>query len=109
MVKNYAQKALHPGQRVKVKPNDYVYEYDGPWERDSDFFRLKVLDREVASLNFPMVEVLRLEPTDRIRPKGPLDHSVLGTFERSRLDELLDLTTGGNNSLIQNTVLLYMA
>lgn len=109
LIKNYAQKALHPGQRVKVKPNDYVYEYDGPWERDSNFFRLKVLDREVASLNFPMVEVLRLEPTDRIRPKGPLDHSVLGTFERSRLDELLDLTTCGNNSLIQNTVLLYMA
>lgn len=27
-VKNYAQKALHPGQRVKVKPNDYMYEYE---------------------------------------------------------------------------------
>ena len=107
LVKNYAQTALHRGQRVKVKPSDYVYEYSGLWEGYPDFFRLKVLG-EKAYRTFPMNEVLRIEPTDHVRPKGTLK-SNLGTFERSRLDELLDLTTCGNNSLIRNTVLLYMA
>ena len=32
LVKNYAQTALHRGQRVKVKPSDYVYEYSGLWK-----------------------------------------------------------------------------
>ena len=108
LVKNYAKTALHRGQRVKVKPSDFVYEYDGPWEEFPERFRLKVLGQDSSRRSFPMAEVLRLEPSDRMRPKGRLD-SVLGAFERSCLDELLDLTTCGNNSLIQNNVLLYMA
>ena len=107
LVKNYARTALHKGQRVKVKPNDFVYEYDGLWEEFPHLFRLKVLDEETKR-SFPIAEVLRLEPTDRVRPKGK-GNSNLGAFERSRLDELLDLTTCGNNSLIRNTVFLYMA
>ena len=107
LVKNYARTALRKGQRVKVKPSDCVYEYDGLWEEFPHLFRLKVLDEETKR-SFPITEVLRLEPTDRVRPKGR-GKSDLGTFERSRLDELLDLTTCGNNSVIRNTVLLYMA
>ena len=107
LVKNYARTALRQGQRVKVKPSNYVYNYDGPWEEYPDFFRLKVLGEE-SWLSFRMSEVLRLEPTDRVRPKGTLNSS-LGKFERSRLDELLDLSTCGNNSMIRNTVLLHMA
>ena len=106
LVKNYARTALRKGQRVKVKPGNLVYEYDGLWEGYPDFFRLKVLGKE-AYRTFPVAEVLRLEPTGRVRPKGNLK-SALGAFERSRLDELLDLTTCGNNSVIRNTVLLYM-
>ena len=107
LVKNYAQTALYRGQRVRVKPSDYVYEYSGLWDGYPGFFRLKELGQE-AYRSFPMAEVLRLEPTDRLRPKGT-GKSDLGTFKRSRLDELLDLTTCGNNSMIRNTVLLYMA
>ena len=71
LVKNYAQTALRRRQRVKVKPSDYVYEYNGLWEGYSGFFRLKVMDEE-AYRTFPIAEVLRLEPTDRVRPKGTL-------------------------------------
>ena len=88
LVKNYARTALRKGQRVKVKPNDFVYEYDGLWEEFPHLFRLKVLDEETKR-SFPITEVLRLEPTDRVRPKGR-GKSDLGTFERSRLDELLE-------------------
>ena len=107
LVRNYAKTALYLGQRVRVKPSDYVYEYSGLWEGYPGFFRLKVLGEE-AYRSFAMADVLRLEPTDRVRPKGDLG-SRLGAFERSALDELLDLTTCGNNSLIRNTVFLYMA
>ena len=107
LVKNYTRTALRKGQRVKVRPSNLVYEYDGLWEGYPNFSRLKVLDKEDYR-TFPMAEVIRLEPTDRILPKGNL-RSALGAFERSRLDELLDLTTCGNNSVIRNTVLLYMA
>ncbi len=107
LVRNYAQTALDRGQRVRVKPSNYVYEYDGLWEEYSGFFRLKVMGEE-AYRSFPMADVLRLEPTDRLRPKGG-PGSRLGAFQRSALDELLDLTTCGNNSLIRNTVFLYMA
>ena len=107
LIESYANTALSIGQRVKVKPSDFVYEYDGLWEGYPGRFRLKVMgDEEYRS--FPMADVLRLEPTDRVRPKGTLN-SRLGVYERSHLDELLDLTTCGNNSLIRNIVLLFMA
>lgn len=107
LVERYARTALEPGQRVKVRPSDYVYEYEGVWEDVPDFFRLKILG-EAAWRSFPLVELLRLEPTDRIRPKGS-GKSDLGTFERSPLDKLLDLTTCGNNSIVKNAVLVLMA
>ena len=104
LVERYARTALERGQRVKVRPSDFVYEYEGVWEDFPDFFRLKFLGED-ASRGFRLVDVLRLEPTDRVRPKGT-GASHLGAFERSPLDRLLDLTTCGNNSLIQNAVLV---
>ena len=106
LVERYARTALERGQRVKVRPSDFVYEYEGVWEEFPDFFRLKFLGED-ASRSFPLVDVLRLEPTDRVRPKGT-GASDLGAFERSPLDHLLDLTTCGNNSLIRNAVLVQM-
>lgn len=107
LVERYARTALKRGQRVKVKPSDYVYEYEGVWEDEPEFFRLKLLGEE-AWRSFPLVDLLRLEPTDRIRPKGS-GRSDLGAFERSPLDDLLDLTTCGNNSVVENVVLVLMA
>ena len=105
LAKTYTQSALHQGQHVRVKPSNYVYEYGGIWEED--FFRLKLQGREDCR-SFPITDLLRLEPTDRVRPKGKLN-SHLGTFEHSLLDKLLDIGTCGNNSLNRNTVLLFMA
>ena len=107
LIEHYARTALARGQHVKVRPSDFVYEYEGVWEDFPEFFRLKLLG-ENAWRSFPLVDVLRLEPTDRVRPKGA-GSSDLGTFERSPLDHLLDLTSCGNNSLIQNAVLVHMA
>ena len=107
LARNYAQTALCLGQHVRVKPSDYVYEYSGLWEEYPGRFRLKMLGEEEYK-SFPMTDLLRLEPTNRIRPKGH-SGSDLGTFERSCLDELLDLTTCGNNSVLRNSVFLYMA
>ncbi len=107
LVHSYADAALRSGQRVRVKPSDFVYEYNGLWDGYPGHFRLKIIGEEEYR-TFPMVDVLRLEPTERVRPKGALN-SNLGAFERSWLDELLDLTTCGNNSLIRNHVLTYMA
>ena len=103
----YARTELSRGQLVRVKPSDFVYEYDGIWDGYPDLFRLKVQD-EPAWHSFRVSDVLRLEPTTRKRPKGSLS-SRLGEFERSSLDELLGITTFGNDSMIQNVVLLYMA
>ncbi|MCW5749627.1 MAG: DrmE family protein [Alphaproteobacteria bacterium] len=106
-VELYAQTALSRGQRVKVRPSDFVYEYEGPWKDFPGFFRLKLLGED-AWRSFPLVDVLRLEPTDRVQPKGT-GGSELGAFERSPLDHLLDLTTCGNNSIVHNAVLVHMA
>lgn len=107
LTERYAQTALSRGQRVIARPGDFVYEYDGIWEDSPDFFKLKLIGED-AYRSFPLRDVLRLEPTDRVRPKGT-GKSSLGTFERGPLDHLLGFTTCGNKSVIRNAVLLHMA
>ena len=107
LAENYARTALAVGQHVRVNPSNYVYEYEGIWEGHPGLFRLKVLDKSEWR-SFPMPDVLRVEPTDRRRPKGTLT-SNLGVFDRSSIDELLGITTYGNDSMIRNVALLYMA
>jgi len=102
LVRNYADNAFSPGQRVKVRPNDYVFEYEGPWEGVPGFFRLKLLNED-AWRSFPLAEVLRLEPTDRVQPKGH-GNTELGKYESSPLDQLLELTTCGNNSILKHSL-----
>ena len=107
LAESYARTALSEGQHVRVKPSNYVYEYEGVWEGYPDKFRLKVQDKPDWR-SFPISEVIRIEPTTRKRPKGTLT-SDLGVFHRSNLDDLLDIMTYGNSSVIRNVVLLYMA
>ena len=107
LAEEYARKALIPGQRVRVKPSDYVYEYEGVWDEHPEVFRLRVQGkREWRS--FPIADVLRLEPTTRMRPKGTLK-SDLGQFGQSILDGLLGITTYGNHSITRNVVLVHIA
>src|SRR5262249_16627420 len=71
LVEGYAQNAFQRGERVRVLPSDAVFEYDGIWRQFPAYFRLKLLGADTPSYrSFPLAEVLRLEPTDRHRPKG---------------------------------------
>ena len=106
LVRRYAKNALKPGQRVKVNPNGLVYEYEGVWAEYPNFFKLKCLG-ENTSRSVQLTDLIRLEPTDRVRPKGK-GGSDLGSVERGHLDVLLNIDTFGNNSVIQNFVLLQM-
>ena len=102
----YARNKFQPGQRVRVNPKEYVYEYMGIWEEYPHLFKLKVMGEDDYK-SFPISDIRRLEPTQKSTPKGK-GGSNLGKFEPSILDRLLDLSTGGNTSLIMNRVLLLM-
>ena len=102
----YARTKFSLGDRVKVAPKGFVYEYDGLWEEFPEMFRLKIFDKEERR-SFRLEDVLRLEPTSRVLPKGRLN-SDLGAFEISPMGRLLDLRSCGNNSLIQNGILVHM-
>lgn len=109
LLRDYARKGLEVGQRVRVLPDNCVYQYGGVLPGHGDFFKLEVLDaRDKAWKTFPVKEILRLEPTERSRPKG---HGVtdLGQFELSTLDHLVGMQTGGNTSLFRNHVMFLTA
>ena len=106
----YARTALERGQLVKINPGEHVYEYGGIWsEERSDQFRLTSLTPREGSRSFPVEYVLRLEPTERRRPIGKLNHDIFGGVERSDLDQILEVATYGNTSLMRNRVLVNMA
>ena len=107
LASSYAQTALSRGQHVRVKPGNFVYEYDGVWPEHPDRFRLKEQDKQ-ASRSFPVSKVLRLEPTTRKLPKGTLS-SKIRESDRSPLDQMLDIATYGNDSMFRNVVLVHMA
>jgi hypothetical protein len=108
LVEHYAEHAFRPGERVRVLPSDAVYEYEGIWRQFPAYFRLKFLGADTPSYrSFPLAEVLRLEPTDRLRPRGT-GATDLGQKATGPLDTLLDVSSCGNNSIIRNTVLCHM-
>ncbi len=108
LVEDYARHAFTPGERVRVLPSDAVFEYDGIWSEFPGYFKLRLIGAETASFrSFPLVDVLRLEPTDRLRPRGT-GASNLGQRASGPLDRLLDFNSCGNNSIIRNVVLCHM-
>ena len=107
LVRRRTETSFSLGERVRVKPNNFVYEYDGIWEKYPDFFCLKVLDSRNDKRSFRLENILRLETTDRSRPKGKLN-SDLGDFQRSPLGHLLGLPECGNKNLIENKTLVLM-
>ena len=106
LAERYARTAFGEGQHVRVKPSNFVYEYEGIWDGHPDLFRLKIQDKEERR-SFPISEVLRLEPTTHKLPKGTLV-SNLGVFNQTNLDGLIGLRTFGNSSIFLNVVLLHM-
>jgi hypothetical protein len=109
LVEDYARSAFTLGQRVRVLPSDAVFEYDGLWPEFPGQFKLKLLGTETRSYrSFPLADILRLEPTDRLRPRGT-GASVLGERAIGPLDRLLNFSSCGNKSIIKNVVLCQMS
>lgn len=105
LAKSYTRTSLSTGDRVKIKPDNLVYEYDGFWE-EFGRLKLKVLDKQEWR-SFPVEEILRLEPTLSFKPKGKGGPSFSAS-KKSPLDHLLSLHSYGNKSLIKNTALVLM-
>ena len=100
----YAKRSFSVGQRVLVLPTRDVYTFEGIWlGYGGTIFRLGELGTRDAR-SFPINEVLRLEPTDRVRPKGKLN-TKLGKAPLSPIDKILRVSTLGNKSLFHNEVL----
>jgi hypothetical protein len=109
LLHEYARRGLQVGQRVRVLPHGYVYGYAGVLGGYNESFKLDVLDaNDKAWKTFPVAEILRLEPTERARPRGK-GNTMLGSFELSNLDRLVGIQTGGNTSLFRNHVLYLSA
>lgn len=100
----YANRSFPVGQKVLILPTRHVYTFEGIWPGYAGtIFRLGELGTRNA-ISFPINEVLRLEPTNRVRPKGQLN-TRLGKVPLSPIDKLLHLSTLGNKSLFHSRVL----
>jgi hypothetical protein len=107
LVEDYARFSFKRGQRVRVLPSDAVFEYEGLWPEFPGQFKLKLLSGGSGFRSFPLVDILRLEPTDRLKPRGT-GATNLGQRASGPLDRLLGLSSCGNNSIIRNVVLCNM-
>lgn len=106
LVESYADKSFQIGQRVKLNPTGKIFEFGGLWRDHEAMFKLKFLNEEASSA-WPVTEILRLEPTERKRPKGTNLDCVLARHvgSPSVFDELIGTRTFGNSSLARNHVL----
>ena len=103
LAREYAEQKFPEGQRVRVHPGKHVFAFGGFWPDQPDKFRLCTLDG-TGSRTFPANDVLRLEPTDLVTPRGRLDTKIL-VPEITPLDEVLGIPIFGNLSLFKNRVL----
>lgn len=106
-LQQFAQTSLRVGSRVCVRPKGDVFEYLGPWPGHPDLFRLRTLPKRgqtPADLSFPLSQVLRLEPTTKLSPKG--NRYSFDELPPVPLDNLLGIETYGNRALFTSEVLI---
>jgi hypothetical protein len=109
LAEQYARQSFNERQRIRLIPEDKVFEFGGVWPGLETCFRLKLLnDKRNTSFTFPISEILRIEPTERKIPKGREDDISRARREAplSILDRLTGTRTFGNLSLAANYVLL---
>jgi hypothetical protein len=109
LAEQYAKRSFSAGQRVRLIPEEKIFVFGGIWPGFETFFRLKLLDdRRNTAFNWPISEILRIEPTERRIPKGREDDINRARKEAplSTLDRLTGTRTFGNLSLAVNYVLL---
>lgn len=101
----YGEANFNKGDNVRVHPGKQVFRYDGFDENASDFIWLKTVDG-TGRWQFRAAEIIpRLEKTTRKTPIGRLS-SPMDSPPPAPLDLLLETSTFGNLSLVQNEVVL---
>ena len=102
LAREYAEQKFSEGQKVRVLPSNHVFKFGGFWSDQPGKFCLCTLDG-MGKRTFPASDVLRLEPTHRVTPRGKLD-SQIRVPETTVLDEILGIRMFGNLSLFKNHV-----
>ncbi|HEX3799665.1 MAG TPA: DrmE family protein [Verrucomicrobiae bacterium] len=101
----YGATNFSKGDNVRVHPGKQVFRYDGFDEISPEFIWLKTVDG-TGRWQFRATEIIpRLERTTRKTPIGRLN-SPIPSPPPAPLDVLLETSTFGNLSLLQNEVVL---
>lgn len=108
LAEQYARASFSDGLRVRLVPEDKVFVFAGVWPGLEKQFKLRLPDDKRNSVfNWPVSEILRIEPTTHRIPKGR--ETDISTARRqaplSTLDRLIGTRTFGNPSLAVNYVL----
>ena len=105
----FAKDGLKQGQKVRLTPNNTIYEYAGYMEGGGKkFFRLNLLgiNANKGCVSLPLEGVLRLFPTSRTTPMGR-GNDTGGAPELSDLDKVIGIKSYGNYSLFKNRIILH--
>ena len=108
LAETFAQSSFTEGQRVRLVPGDKVFVFGGVWHGLEKQFKLKLPDdKRNSAFNWPISEILRIEPTTHRIPKGREADINAARSEAplSTLDRLIGTRTFGNPSLALNYVL----
>lgn len=108
LAERFAKSGFQIGQRVKLVPEDKVFVFGGVWPGLEKWFQLRLLDdKRKTKFNWPISEILRIEPTTHRIPKGREDDVNVARRKAplSTLDRLIGTRTFGNDSLAVNYVL----
>lgn len=105
LVREYAQRELEPGQRVRIWPTGHVYEYEGVLEAEGRWSKRFELLGKDGLRTLPISDVLRLEPTTRKSPKGYLTTPLNRGLKPGTLDTLVGIQSWGNRSMLRNRIL----
>lgn len=99
--------SLQPGHRVRVLPDEGIYQFAGT---NSEGFYLQLLDvknkRSLGRMWVPLVEARRLEPTIRKRPMGTADRRSWAAAPVTPWDLFSNANVYGNAALTRVAVVL---
>jgi hypothetical protein len=110
MCRNFVERQLKPGTRVRSLPDGYVYEVAGKRSYNgTELLTLNYIDKANAtakgSISISIRLALRYEPTLRRRPIARAN-SRINPPRTTLVDELAGVRTYGNTALIHNRVIL---
>ena len=105
----FAHSGLQLGQNVQILPSGEVYQYGGVKKYSCGArFTLKLMgaNSNNGTISLPLTDILRLQPTNRVRPygKGKTPDKEMAL---SDLDKVLEIESYGNPSVFKNKVILH--